>query len=154
MRAQVLGEAERPLDLSIKLPLVIVVAAQRGVDLSEGKMRVLEVNFLRAPTMGDGVQGDFANLGVCVIDPGESVGIQPDVRRNCGLHLRRRLRLALIDSNSLPEFQPCRCLSEETPPTVVRGSGGFQPPVGDPAQRARGKRPSIDLPVSPGSQQA
>jgi len=86
LRAQVLGASQRRLDFRIKFGLVVIVEAQRGMDLSQRKMRMLKVDFLGTPAVRDHIQSDFAHFGVGVIDPSGAAAIQPDMRRRESLH--------------------------------------------------------------------
>lgn len=101
--AQVLGASQRRLDFRIKLGLVIIIKTQRGMDLSQRKMRMLEVDFFRTPAVRDHIQSDFADFGVGVIDPGGAAAIQPDMRRRESLHREVSVGVALVESNSLDD---------------------------------------------------
>ena len=46
-----------------------VVAARQSVDLGQRQMRMLEVDFLRTPAMGDHVQRNLDELGVGLVNP-------------------------------------------------------------------------------------
>lgn len=53
------------------------------MNLRERKVRMLDMDFVRAPTVRDMVQYDFDNLRVCIIDPCPPFGVTVDMAR-CG----------------------------------------------------------------------
>ncbi len=71
---------ESSLDASIQFLAVVVVIRQRSMDLPKGEVRMLEVDFLRAPAVREVIEGNLDDLRVGVIDPRQSSGIEPDVR--------------------------------------------------------------------------
>jgi len=71
------------LDLTVELGLMIVVVAERGVDLTEREVRMLAVQFLGAPTISDMIEGNLQDFDLGVVNPGAALFIEPDVRRGC-----------------------------------------------------------------------
>jgi len=42
-------------------------------------MRMLKMNFLGTPAVGEMVQNDLNNLGVCIINPGNTIVVKANV---------------------------------------------------------------------------
>lgn len=61
---------------------VVVVVAQRVVNLRQRQVRVLEMDFLRAPPVGNHVQCHFDDLCVRVINPRRAALVEADM--TCG----------------------------------------------------------------------
>jgi len=58
---------------------MIKVIGKRGVDLPERKMLMLNMDFVRAPTVRNVVQRDFDYLDVRVVNPGPPFGVTVNV---------------------------------------------------------------------------
>ena len=67
------------LNLGVHFCLMIEIVRERSVDLSQRKMRILEMNFLRTVSVREMVEHDFNNLDVCVVDPRHARFIYPNV---------------------------------------------------------------------------
>ena len=79
MLPQLAGLTKRLLHGRIHLRFVVEVKPQSGVNLRQRKVGVLEMNFLRTPTVRDHVLRHFDNLGVRVINPSDAARVEPDV---------------------------------------------------------------------------
>ena len=77
-RGEILGAAEAFLNLPVELRPMVVVAAERGVDLREGKMRMLVVRFLGVPAVSEMVEHHLGDLHVRV----EYSGVHPRIDAN------------------------------------------------------------------------
>jgi hypothetical protein len=49
------------------------------MNLRERKVRMLEMDFLRTPPVGDPVQRHLDDLGIDIIDPGHTAVIKPNM---------------------------------------------------------------------------
>ena len=61
-----------PLDLVVHLRLMIVIPRQRGINLGEREVRMVLLNRLGVPAVGEMVEDDFDDLDVRVVNPKES----------------------------------------------------------------------------------
>jgi len=66
---------------------MIKIKGKRRVDLREGKMRMLNLDFIRAPTACEVIQRDFDYLDVGVVNPRPAFGVRVNVAcRFNGIH--------------------------------------------------------------------
>src|SRR5436190_13649013 len=70
-------------DFLVHLGLMIVIPRKSGVNLGKRKMRMIFVNRLRAPTVGDMIENNFNNLNIGIVHPRSPLRIDLDVRDNC-----------------------------------------------------------------------
>ena len=75
MLAKDFGHAGAAGNLFVEFDLMVVIVAEGGVDLGQGEVRVLKVDFLGAPPMGEQVQRHFHHLGVGIVDPSDAAFI-------------------------------------------------------------------------------
>jgi hypothetical protein len=79
---------------------MIEIERKRGVNLSERKMRMLQMDFVRAPAVGDVVQCDLDDLDVSIINPCLPFTVTPNVARR----VNDAHGFLVIISTSLPRF--------------------------------------------------
>ena len=63
-------------DLIIQLGFVIVIISQRRMNLCQGQVPVLKMDFLRTPPVSDHVQRNLDDFGVRVVNPRHAMIIQ------------------------------------------------------------------------------
>jgi hypothetical protein len=72
------------LNLVVHLCLVIVIKAERGMDLRQRQMGMLKVDFLWTPSVGDHIHGNLDDFGVRVVDPRDATVIEPNMGGSTG----------------------------------------------------------------------
>ena len=65
---------------------MVVIVRERGMNLRERQMSMLEVDFLWTPPVRQLVHDDFDNFGVRSVDPGDTVVVHPNMSFGFGWH--------------------------------------------------------------------
>src|SRR5580658_4304864 len=101
----------------IEFRLMIEVKGKRGVNLPQRKMRMLNMDFVRAPTVRDVVQHDFDNLDVGVVNPSPPFGVTVNVAQ-CFNGIHALLSLSASAYSDFALMTNCfiaRCLTSAGP---------------------------------------
>jgi hypothetical protein len=72
---------KRLLNQAVEFRLMVEVKRKCGMNLAKRKMRMLNVDFVRAPSVRDMVQRDFDNLDVRVVNPRPPFDVTVNVAR-------------------------------------------------------------------------
>src|SRR6267378_4218780 len=82
LRRRRLHTSQTRFNLLVELRLMIVVVSQRGMNLRQGKVRMLVMHLFGAPAVRQVIEDDFNDLDVSVINPRTAFSVDPNM--GCG----------------------------------------------------------------------